>query len=71
MSGKHPTPYDFLFTFNEVTGENLNWFWKPWFFESGYPDLAMDKVVTNDSEAEITIRKVGNVPTPVKTQSNK
>ena len=65
-SGKHPTPYDFYFTFNEVTGENLNWFWNPWFFESGYPDLAIDKVVTNDGEAEITIRKVGNVPTPVK-----
>ncbi|MCK7521667.1 MAG: hypothetical protein MZV64_30270 [Ignavibacteriales bacterium] len=65
-NGKHPTPYDFYFTFNEVTGENLNWFWNPWFFESGYPDLAIDKVVTNDGEAEITIRKVGNVPTPVK-----
>ncbi|HEY6435904.1 MAG TPA: M1 family metallopeptidase, partial [Ignavibacteriaceae bacterium] len=38
--GKHPTPYDFFFTFNDVTGQDLNWFWKPWFFESGYPDLA-------------------------------
>ena len=65
-NGKHPTPYDFYFTFNEVIGENLNWFWTPWFFESGYPDLAMDKVVTNDGEAEISIRKVGNVPTPIK-----
>jgi hypothetical protein len=67
-SGKHPTPYDFYFTFNEVIGENLNWFWIPWFFESGYPDLSIDKVVTNDGEAEISIRKVGNVPTPVKLE---
>jgi len=64
--GKHPTPYDFYFTFNEVTGKKLNWFWIPWFFETGYPDLSIDKVVTNDGEVEITIRKVGNVPTPVK-----
>jgi hypothetical protein len=65
-SGKHPTPYDFYFTFDEVTGQNLNWYWNPWFFGSGFPDLAIDKVLTNDGEAEISIRKVGNVPTPVK-----
>lgn len=65
-NGKHPTPYDFFFTFNEVTGENLNWFWNPWFFESGFPDLAIDKVMqTDDSKVKITIKKVGNIPTPV------
>jgi aminopeptidase N len=63
---KHPTPFDFYFTFNKVTGQDLNWFWNPWFFENGYPDLAIDKVATNDGEVEITIRKVGDVPTPVK-----
>ena len=30
-AGKHPTPYDFFFTFNDISGENLNWFWQPWF----------------------------------------
>ncbi len=65
-NGKHPTPYDFFFTFNEVTGKNLNWFWKPWFFDVGYPDLAIDRVRVEDGKAEITIRKVGNIPTPVK-----
>ena len=64
--GKHPAPYDFFFTFNDVTGKNLNWFWNPWFFESGYPDLAMDRVKINDGKAEVTIRKVGNIPTPIK-----
>ena len=63
---KHPTPFDFYFTFNKVTGQDLNWFWNPWFFENGYPDLAIDKVATNDGEVEITIRKVGDVPTSVK-----
>jgi hypothetical protein len=23
---KHPTPYDFFFTFNEIAGEDLGWF---------------------------------------------
>jgi len=26
------------------TGKNLNWYWKPWFFERGYPDLGIKKV---------------------------
>jgi hypothetical protein len=65
-SGKHPTPYDFFFTFNEVTGKNLNWFWNPWFFNVGYPDLAIDRVRVEDDIAGITIKKVGNIPTPVK-----
>jgi hypothetical protein len=35
--GKHPTPYDFFYTFDAVAGESLSWFWQPWFFESGAP----------------------------------
>jgi len=65
-NGKHPTPYDFFFTFNEVTRQNLNWFWKPWFFETGYPDLKIDDVSVNDKKVKIKIKKVGIVPTPVK-----
>ncbi|MCZ7612410.1 MAG: hypothetical protein M5T52_02390 [Ignavibacteriaceae bacterium] len=64
--GKHPIPYDFFFTFNDFTGQNLNWFWKPWFFERGYPDLAIDKVVIKDSAVIVTVTKIGNIPTPVK-----
>ena len=63
--GKHPTPYDFFFTFNDVARKDLTWFWQAWFFESGYPDLAVDKVIIDDDKAEVIIRKVGNIPTPV------
>ncbi len=66
-NGKHPSPYDFFFTFNDVSGQNLNWFWKKWFFESGYPDLSIEKVNRiSDGKIEIVIKKIGNVPTPVK-----
>ena len=61
-NGKHPTPYDFFFTFNEVTGEDLNWFWKPWFFEFGYPDLSLKNV---EDENKVIVKKEGNIPVPV------
>jgi len=64
--GKHPTPYDFFFTFNEVSGQDLSWFWKPWIFDFGYPDLAIENVEVENSKANISIRKVGTVPTPIK-----
>jgi len=59
---KHPIPYDFFFTVNMVAGEDLSWFWDPWFFQRGYPDLAIRSAV-NDS---ITIEKSGLLPVPVR-----
>ncbi len=71
-NGKHPIPYDFYYSFNDALGENLNWFWKPWFFDFGYPDLSIKSVKVIDKIAEITIEKIGALPVPVKitTYSN-
>ena len=60
-NGKHPLPYDFFNCINQGSGKNLNWFWKTWFFDTGYPDLAIT-TVTNKA---ITITSKGNKPTPV------
>jgi len=64
-NGKHPIPYDFFFTFNEVAGEDLSWFWKPWFYEFGYADLALTKVNLQGGVYSITINKIGSFPVPV------
>ena len=64
-NGKHPTAYDLFFTFNEVSGQNLNWFWKPWFFDRGFPDLELDKVREADDGYEFTVRKIGIIPVPI------
>jgi len=63
--GKHPTPYDMFFTFNEIAGENLDWFWKPWFFEYGYADLGIGKVESVKNEILINIENYGNYPLPI------
>ncbi len=63
--GKHPIPYDFFYSFNNALGENLDWFWKPWFFEFGYPDLAIKNVNIEGKNASITVEKVGIIPIPI------
>lgn len=62
---KHPIPYDYFFTISSVSGQNLDWYWKPWFFESGYPDLAVKEVDTGGEKVRILIEKVGNIPIPI------
>ncbi len=63
--GRHPIPYDFFFTFDQVYGQNLSWFWKPWFFDFGFPDLAIKDVMMNQDGATILIEKIGRLPVPV------
>jgi aminopeptidase N len=64
-NGKHPTPYDFFNTFNDVSGENLDWFWEKWFMVMGYTDLRLGSVMQNDLNLEITITNIGGMPVPV------
>jgi hypothetical protein len=64
-NGKHPTPYDFFFTLNQASGEDLNWLIKPWFFEFGYADLAVSKVTGQSGKYSIEIERVGHYPVPI------
>ncbi len=63
---KHPTPYDFFFLMNRITGRNLNWFWKSWFFDSGYPDLAISGVKKSGTLYRILIKRKGKLLVPVR-----
>jgi hypothetical protein len=63
--GKHPMPYDFFNCINAGSGENLNWFWKSWYFDNGAPDLAINHVTDKKDVYTIEITKVGNKPIPI------
>ena len=63
--GRHPIPYDLFATFNAVAGEDLAWFWKPWFFEYGYSDLALGKIEQGRRGNLVTVVNVGKYPVPV------
>jgi len=66
---KHPTPYDFFHCINNAAGEDLNWFWKEWFFTTWKLDQAIADVKYVDSDpakgALITIENKGKMIMPV------
>jgi len=63
-NGKHPIPWDFFNTFNDVSGKNLNWFWSNWFFSNGYVDLALRGVTKTARGYTATIDNVGGLVAP-------
>ena len=42
---KHPEPADFFRTMNDASAENLDWFWRGWFYSTDPVDIAIDKVI--------------------------
>lgn len=65
--GKHPAPFDFFQTWNDVSGQNLDWFWRPWFFDWGYPDLGIQGVIKDEAANNevIMVERKGNIPVPI------
>lgn len=62
--GKHPIPWDFFFSFNDLSGKNLNWFWKSWYFSHGYIDLNLSKTQKRGRKYTISIQNTGGLPIP-------
>ncbi|MBU9937705.1 MAG: M1 family metallopeptidase, partial [Ferruginibacter sp.] len=48
---KHPTPWDFFRTMDNVAGEDLHWFWKAWFLENYKFDQAIASVTYDNNDA--------------------
>jgi hypothetical protein len=62
---KHPLPYDFFNTFENVSGKDLSWFWRSWFFETWKLDQSIDTVTTDRDSVTVTVENRGKVPMPV------
>jgi hypothetical protein len=63
--GRHPQPYDFFNTIDDVAGRDLSWFWTTWFYEAWPLDQAIDSVSTAADSVTITISDRGLAPLPV------
>ncbi|MEX0680722.1 MAG: M1 family metallopeptidase [Balneolales bacterium] len=62
---KHAYPWDFFHTFERVSGRNLGWFWRSWYYETWQLNQAVELVEETDEGTRIVIRDEGNVPMPV------
>lgn len=62
---KHPQPNDFFNHMENVAGENLNWFWKHWFYTNDNIDLAIEAVDAVGSDYLLTFVNKG-FPFPLK-----
>jgi hypothetical protein len=66
---KHPTPWDFFHTMENVAGEDLSWFWRAWVLNTWKLDQAVKdvKYIRNDPENGITItlENLEKMPMPV------
>lgn len=65
---KHPTPWDFFHTIENVSGEELNWFWKGWFMNKWKVDQAVKAVKPLNGDfkngTQITVENIGQLPMP-------
>jgi len=53
---KHPTPADFFRTMEDASGEDLDWFWRGWFYSTDACDIALDSVIYARADANGTLR---------------
>ncbi|HEV7589232.1 MAG TPA: M1 family metallopeptidase [Longimicrobium sp.] len=63
-SFRHPQPWDFFNTFEGVAGRDLDWFWYPWFFETGVLDQSVESVRAVDGGVQVVVRDRGDNPMP-------
>lgn len=50
--------HDLRLIFEQVTGEDLNWFFDQWFFEQGHPELVLsDQFIDSTGVLEFTVRQ--------------
>ena len=62
---KHPQPADFFRTIEDVTGQDLDWFWRGWFFTTAALDQAVESVTQRAGQVSVVIRSGGQLVLPV------
>ena len=66
---KHPTPADFFRTVENVSGQDLGWFWRAFFYGTDVLDIAVDGVsmrqAAGENVVEVHLRRATSIPFPV------
>jgi aminopeptidase N len=61
---RHPMPWDFFNTFNDVSGRDLWWFWRTWWYETWTLDHAIASVTPEGEDLALVIEDRGWAPMP-------
>jgi hypothetical protein len=68
-SFKHPQPADFFRTVEDLSGRDLSWFWRAFFYTTAALDQSVESVKqAPDGSAEITLANLGDAVMPVELQ---
>ena len=62
---KHPQPTDFFRTIENVSGRDLDWFWREWIFTTARLDQAVDSVTQTGDTAFIYLSTRAEMVLPV------
>lgn len=63
---RHPQPWDFFNTFSSVSGRQLDWFWRTWYYETWTMDQAVTSVTPGTDGTTIVVEDRGLAPMPVR-----
>ena len=64
-SFKHPQPADFFRTMSDVSGRDLDWFWRDWVFTTARVDQAVDSVSRAGDTTLVFLANRGQMVLPV------
>ncbi|GMV06324.1 MAG: peptidase [Gemmatimonadota bacterium] len=62
---KHPNPLDLFWTFESVSGQDLDWYFHPWLYTTRVLDQAVVGVEQEGGKSTILLEDRGEIPMPV------
>ena len=70
---KHPQPADFFRTIEDISGRDLDWFWRGWFFTTDALDQSIESLTQKQNgdgkyDVEVVLRNLGQQVMPVELQ---
>ena len=67
-SFKHPQPADFFRTVEAVSGRDLSWFWRGFFYTTAALDQSVESVKEAEGATEVTVANLGDAVMPVELE---
>lgn len=62
--GKHPVPWDYFNAMKAGSGQDLDWFFRNWFFSNNYIDLKIQDVAKQEGAYVLNVKNTGGFAIP-------